>query len=67
MEFEPYKIDTNKRMILTYRADLTFCSGEKMDGKNRLLYYYGLNGLIDSLIIQKTDLSKKMKFTYEYK
>ncbi len=67
LKLEPYKIDTIKRLILTYRSDLTFCCGERMDGKNRLLYYYGLNGLIDSLIIQKTNSNRKMKFVYEYK
>ena len=67
LKFESYKIDTTNRLILTYRNDLTFCCGERMNGKNRLLYYYGLNGLIDSLIIRGINSNRKMKFNYEYK
>ena len=62
--FGPYKVDKDKRLILTYRSDLIFCCGELMSGKNKLLYYYGLDGLIDSLIIQKVSSNKKMKFLY---
>lgn len=61
-----YKIDTTNRIIMTYRSDLVFCCGEKMDGNNRLLYYYNQNDLIDSLVIKKVGFNKKMKFVYDY-
>jgi hypothetical protein len=66
LKFKSYKIDTTRRLILNYRSDLLFCCGRIMEGKNRLLYYYGTNGLIDSLAIKGLNSGKTMSFVYEY-
>lgn len=63
---EPFKINHEKRIILSYGSDLVFCCGELMPWKNSLQYYYNKNQLIDSVVINGLESGKKMVFKYEY-
>ncbi|WP_420570888.1 hypothetical protein [Kordia sp.] len=63
---ESFKINREKRILLTYGNDLLFCCGELMPGKNSLHYYYVENQLIDSLVINGLESGKKMVFKYTY-
>jgi hypothetical protein len=61
-----FYINSNKDKIIAYDSDMVFCCGNILKGKNKLTYYINKNELIDSLVIENINNSKKMNFKYQY-